>query len=164
MGEASVGRREQRSWAGPLTGLPNAPGNTLAWITAGAPSTSTTVGADGEVFPVLGGGTIGVNSSMCRPSTAKVALSPTSLRGGQRPRLWSRSTVRLHVACSCDWRRRWRPSSALHDRARLFPATNAPAREAKLAVRTLAGKLLAYADVSDSGKARLFTAKGCTRE
>ena len=149
-------------WAGPLTGLPNAPGNTLAWITAGAPSTSTTVGADGEVFPVLGGGTIGVNSSMCRPSTAKVALSPTSLRGGRRPRLWSRSTVRLHVACSCDCRRGGGPRRS--DRARLFLATNAPAREAKLAVRTLAGKLLAYADVSDSGKARLFTAKGCTRE
>ncbi len=69
-------------WAGPLTGLPNAPSNTLAWITAGAPSASTTVGGDGEVFPVLGGGTIGVNSSMCRPSKAKVALSPSGLRGG----------------------------------------------------------------------------------
>ena len=151
-------------WAGPLTGLPNAPGNTLAWITAGAPSTSTTVGADGEVFPVLGGGTIGVNSSMCRPSTAKVALSPTSLRGG------AASTVVVALDCAAPRRLlvRFRASvegsSALRDRARLFLATNAPAREAKLAVRTLAGKLLAYADVSDSGKARLFTAKGCTRE
>ena len=151
-------------WAGPLTGLPNAPGNTLAWITAGAPSTSTTVGADGEVFPVLGGGTIGVNSSMCRPSTAKVALSPTSLRGG------AATTVVVALDCAAPRRLlvRFRASvegsSALRDRARLFLATNAPAREAKLAVRTLAGKLLAYADVSDSGKARLFTAKGCTRE
>ena len=95
-------------WAGPLTGLPNAPGNTLAWITAGAPSTSTTVGVDGEVFPVLGGGTIGVNSSMCRPSKAKVALSPSGLRGGAATTSWSLSTVRLPVACSCDSEPRWR--------------------------------------------------------
>ena len=151
-------------WAGPLTGLPNAPGNTLAWITAGAPSTSTTVGADGEVFPVLGGGTIGVNSSMCRPSTAKVALSPTGLRGG------AATTVVVALDCAAPRRLlvRFRASvegsSALRERARLFLATNARVREAKLAVRTLTGKLLAYADVSDSGKARLFTAKGCTRE
>ncbi|HEY6075959.1 MAG TPA: hypothetical protein VIV36_03905 [Gaiella sp.] len=151
-------------WAGPLTGLPNAPGNTLAWITAGAPSTSTTVGADGEVFPVLGGGTIGVNSSMCRPSTAKVALSPTGLRGG------AATTVVVALDCAAPRRLlvRFRASvegsSALRERARLFLATNARVSEAKLAVRTLTGKLLAYADVSDSGKARLFTAKGCTRE
>ena len=151
-------------WAGPLAGLPNAPGNTLAWITAGAPSASTTVGADGEVFPVLGGGTIGVNSSMCRPSKAKVALSPSGLRGG--------TATAVVVALDCAAPRRVlvrlrasvEGSSALRERARLFLATNAPAREAKLAVRTLAGRLLAYADVSDSGKARLFTAKGCTRE
>ena len=151
-------------WAGPLTGLPNAPGNTLAWITAGAPSTSTTVGADGEVFPVLGGGTIGVNSSMCRPSKARVALSPSGLRGG--------AATAVVVALDCAAPRRLlvrfrasvEGSSALRERARLFLATNAPAREAKLAVRTLTGRLLAYADVSDSGKARLFTAKGCARE
>ncbi len=55
-------------------------------------------------------------------------------------------------------------SSALRERARVFLATNAPAREAKLAVRTLTGRLLAYAEVSESGKARQFTAKGCTPE
>ena len=105
-----------------------------------------------------------MNSSMCRPSTAKVALSPTSLRGG------AATTVVVALDCAAPRRLlvRFRASvegsSALRDRARLFLATNAPAREAKLAVRTLAGKLLAYADVSDSGKARLFTAKGCTRE
>ena len=37
-----------------------------------------------------------------------------------------------------------------------------PVREAKLAVRTLAGKPLVYADLRESGKARLFTAKGCS--
>jgi len=151
-------------WAGPLTGLPNAPGNTLAWITAGAPSASTTVGADGEVFPVLGGGTVGVNSSMCQPSKAKVALSPSGLRGG------AASAVVVALDCAAPRRLLVRfkasveGSSVLRERARLFLATNAPAREAKLAVRTLTGRLLAYADVSDSGKARLFTAKGCARE
>lgn len=151
-------------WAGPVTGLPNAPSNTLAWITAGAPSASTTVGGDGEVFPVLGGGTIGVNSSMCRPSRAKVALSPSGLRG--------RTVTATVSAVECASPRRLlvrlrasvEGSSTLRERARIFLATNAPAREAKLAVRTLGGKLLAYADVSESGKARQFTATGCTPE
>ena len=50
---------------------------------------------------------------------------------------------------------------ALRERARIFVATNTSAREAKIAVRAPSGKLVSYADVSKSGRARLFTAKGC---
>jgi hypothetical protein len=52
-------------------------------------------------------------------------------------------------------------SAALRERAQLFLAANAPARDAKLVVSTPAGSPLVYADVSDSGKARLFTARSC---
>jgi hypothetical protein len=57
-----------------------------------------------------------------------------------------------------------RGSTALRDRAHIFLATNAAATQAKLAVRTAAGKPVAYADVADSGTTRIFTAKGCTSE
>jgi len=148
-------------WAGPLTGLPNAPNNTLAWITAGRPTASTTVGGNSEVFPVLGGGTIGVNKDVCTPSSAKVPLTSAGLRGGAVSPEWVAldcpvgKRVLVHIRASVDG------SSALRERARIFLATNAPATQAKLAVRTPTGRLVSYADVSASGKARLFTAQGC---
>jgi hypothetical protein len=148
-------------WAGPLTGLPNAPNNTLVWITAGTPTAETMVGGNSEVFPVLGGGTIGVNNDMCSPSTAKVPLSSVGLRGGAVPPDWTARDcpvgrrVLVHIRASVDG------STALRERARIFVATNAPATQAKLAVRTPTGKPVSYADVAASGKARLFTAKGC---
>jgi hypothetical protein len=148
-------------WAGPLTGLPNAPNNTLAWITAGVPSSGTTVGGNSEVFPVLGGGTIGVNKDVCTPSSARVPLTSAGLRGGAVSPDWVAldcpvgKRVLVHLRASVDG------SGALRDRARIFLATNAPATQAKLAVRTPTGKPVSFADVSANGKARLFTAKGC---
>jgi hypothetical protein len=151
-------------WAGPLTGLPNAPPNSLAWITAGSPTASTTVGNEYDAFPVLGGGTLGINRSLCSPTTARVSFSSSGLIGGAVPR----ETVNVDCAAPRRLLVRFRATvdgtDALRERARVFLATNAPAHEAKLAVRTLAGKLLAYSEVAQSGKARLFTAKGCTRE
>jgi hypothetical protein len=150
-------------WAGPLTGLPNAPNNSLAWITAGKPTAETTVGGEAEVFPVLGGGTIGANKSACKPSSAKVALSSAGLQGGAVSPTWvavdcvAPKRVLVRIRATVDG------VDALRDRARIFLATNAPARQAALAVRTVAGKPLTYADVAQSGKARLFTTKGCSR-
>ena len=151
-------------WAAPMTGLPSAPGYSLAWITAGVPSATTTVGGNGEVFNVRGGGTIGVNASVCRPSSAKVALSSAGLGGGAVSKSWvaidcivSRRVL-VRVRATVDG------TTALRERARIFVATNAPAREAELAVTTPAGKLLSYAQVKRTGAARLFTAKGCMQE
>ncbi len=151
-------------WAAPVTGLPSAPSYSLAWITAGVPSEATTVGGNGEVFSVRGGGTIGVNASQCHPSSAKVALSGAGLRAAAVSKSW------LAIDCIVSRRVLVRIRAtvdgvdALRERARIFVATNAPAREAKLAVRTPAGRPLSYAEVAQNGTARLFTAKGCTRE
>jgi len=150
-------------WAGPVTGLPNAPSNSLAWITAGTPTAGTTVGGDSEVFPVLGGGTIGVNGSMCTRSSAAVPLTTRGLRGGAVSPDWLAvdcavsKRVLVHIRASVQG------TDALRERARIFLATNAPATQAKMAVRTPAGRLLAYADVAQSGRTRLFTASGCQR-
>ena len=102
-----------------------------------------------------------MNGSVCRPSSAKVPLTSAGLRGGAVTPDWVAldcavgKRVLVHVHASVDG------SSALRERARIFLATNAPATQAKLAVRTPAGRAISYADVSASGKTRLFTAKGC---
>jgi hypothetical protein len=148
-------------WAAPVTGLPSAPSYSLAWITAGVPSDDTTVGGNGEVFSVRGGGTIGVNGNVCSPASAKVPLTSAGLHGGAVSPDWVAldcpvgKRVLVHIRASVEG------SSALRERARIFLATNAPATQAKLAVRTPSGRPLSYADVSATGKARLFTAKGC---
>jgi hypothetical protein len=52
--------------------------------------------------------------------------------------------------------------ASLHGRE--FESVHVPVREAKLAVRTVGGKPMTYATVSQSGNATLFTAKGCVPE
>lgn len=151
-------------WAGTLLGSPFARENSLAWITAGSPTASTTADNEGEMFPIQTGGTIGVNSKLCRPSRAAVPLRRTGLRGGAvgvrgkafdcpSPR---RVLVRVRATTLAP--------ASFNRRGHVFLATNAVARRGELAVRTPAGKLLAYAAVDGSGTSRLFTAKGCGQE
>jgi len=150
------------SQAGSRTGLLDfAPASSLAWVTAGAPSETTTAGDEFQRFPVSAGGTLGVNRSLCKPSSARVALTTV--------RLLRRTLESGSETFDCDAPRRVlvrfratvRASGSLRGRARIFLATSAPVRDAMLAVRTPAGKLLSYADVTESGKARLFTARTC---
>jgi len=150
---------------GGFQGLPAAPSNTLVWMTAGTPSPTTTAGSKSwETFPVAGGGTLGFNGELCEPSRAFVPLTSAPLSGG------AAASSGIEVDCAAPrqvvvrFRATFRSTARLGERARIFRATNAPVRDAKLAVRTATGKPLVYADVSESGTARLFTAKGCTRE
>ena len=170
---AHSGRRGGSQWAalpyavvatGPVARTPGvdaASANSLVWITAGTPSRFTTVDDQWLSFTVHNGGTLGVNRAQCDPVGARVPLSSAGLRGG---------AVGLRTeAFDCDVARRLlvrvrasvSGSAALRERAQLFLAANAPARDAKLVVSTPAGSPLVYADVSDSGKARLFTARSC---
>jgi hypothetical protein len=55
-------------------------------------------------------------------------------------------------------------SASLTKRGAMLVATSTVVRHGELAVRTPAGQLLAYAEVTTSGRSTLFTAKGCTRE
>jgi hypothetical protein len=43
----------------------------------------------------------------------------------------------------------------------MFLRTTLPVAKGEVAVRTQSGKLLAYGDVLESGRARLFVAEGC---
>ena len=139
------------------------PGSALTWITAGSPSPQTTVDDAYDAFSVRAGGTLGRNTELCRPAKAPVALSRVGLRGG--------TVQRATRTVECDAKRvlvRLRAttvgSAALHERGRIFVATSSPVVRAELAVRTPAGKLLAYAAVDESGTSKLFTAKGCRQE
>lgn len=173
---AHSGRRSGSQWAklpyavvasggvARTPGVDSPPANSLAWITAGTPSRTTMIDDEWLVFTVRAGGTLGINRAQCDPADARVPLSTAGLRGG--------SVGSFNEALECDAPRRVfvrfratvRSSAALRQRAQLFLATNAPTRDAKLAVRTPAGKLLVYGDVVESGTARLFTAKECAPE
>ena len=147
----------------PDTSIP--PVSSLAWISAGVPSPGTTIDETYDAFSAQSGGTLGRNTELCRPTTERVALSRAGLRGGDvgrqartvdcdAPR---RVLVRLRATAA--------GSAALRERGRIFVATSTPIVRAELAVRTPAGKLLVYATVDQSGRARQYVAaRGCEVE
>jgi hypothetical protein len=134
--------------------------NSLAWITAGQPSSTTTMDLEWRTLPVRSSGTLGLRSSACKQTSAKVPLTSRGLRGGVAPKIGQRLT--------CDGPRRvlvrvratLRPPGTV-TAARGFLRTQATVRAAELAVRTPAGKQLIYATVAESGQAHLFTAPTC---
>jgi hypothetical protein len=95
------------------------------------------------------------------------ARLPLSARG-----LVKRTVSIQAVAHDCDvpWRVLVRVraivdgEAALRNRGTVFRATNAPGRHAQLAVGTPAGRPLAFAEVDDTGRARLFTSRTCTAD
>jgi hypothetical protein len=136
--------------------------NDLAWMTAGRPGATARIIDDpfaGFTYPVRVWGTLAVNRKLCRPSSARVPLARKGLSGGSADPLGDtldcaaprRVLVRLRAIAS---------SSALKQH-RQFLRTTEPVREARLAMRTESGRPLVYAEVFESGKARLFTAQGC---
>jgi hypothetical protein len=137
-------------------------GNLLAWVSSGKPTRTTTVDQEFWTFDVRTFGTVGVSGKACNPTRAPVALTAANLRGG--------AATPLGEELECDVPRRVlvRIRATLTSRAVLrgtqFESVHVPVREAKLAVRTASGRPLAFATVSESGKATLFTAKGCRPE
>jgi hypothetical protein len=152
------------AWTGSL-GQGTAPQSSLLWITAGTPAATTMAGDGYDSFPVATGGTLGVNASLCRRSTERVSLTFGELQGGRV------GTKTRSVDCAAPRtvlvrvRATTRARLVLRPRARVFAVTDARIREARLAVRTPNGKLLAYAAVDESGGSRQYTARpGCAPE
>ena len=159
-GSRSSGSWTKLAYAGLRAGVfSGGTGNLLAWISAGKPTKTTTVDQEFWTFDVRTFGTVGIRGNLCNPTNAAVPLTPAGLRGGP--------AAPLGDELKCDVPRRVlvRLRAVLPSRASLhgteFESVHAPVREAKLAVRTLSGKPLSYATVSQSGKATLFTARGC---
>jgi hypothetical protein len=165
---AHPGARASGSWtklayAGLRAGVfSGGTGNLLAWISAGKPTKTTTVDQEFWTFDVKTFGTIGVNGRNCNPTKASVPFSAAGLRGGGAAALGS------ELKCDVPRRVLVRIRAVLSSRASLrgreFESVHVPVTEAKLAARTLAGKPLTHASVSQTGKATLFTAKGCVAE
>jgi hypothetical protein len=134
--------------------------NSFAWVTAGRPSGITTMEAEWRKVPVRSAGTLGLNASICKPSRARVSLSTSGLRGAVAGPIPDR------VFCEGSRRVVVRVRATLEGPARLTASrgvlrTQATVRDAQIGVETAKGTKLVYADVRDTGRARLFTARSC---
>jgi hypothetical protein len=158
------GKWAKLSFAGLRTGVFGGPGgNLVAWITAGKPTATTMIDNEYDTFDVKTFGTIGVRRELCRRTSTPVPLTGSGLRGGVAAQLGDefdcfapkQVVVRVRAVLVTPGTLRRGPQ---------YQTAHVAVREAKLAVRTPKGKPLAYADVQESGKARLFVAPGCTRQ
>jgi hypothetical protein len=148
---------------GALSGNQSASPNSLAWITAGSPAADTTVDSEYETFPVRVSGTLGIRRGQCKATRARVPLSRAGLRGGPMTALGEELDCVAPRRVLLRVRARLQSQGNLKQR-QLFLATNVPLLDAKLTVRTLAGKPLVYAEVFQSGRTPLYTARGCVRD
>jgi len=136
-------------------------GNMLAWVTAGKPDATTTIDNEFETFDVKTFGTLGVRREPCRRSTASVPLTSSGMTGGVAAQLGDEAECFTPRLVLVRFRAVLVAQGSLR-RGPVFRTAHVAAREAKLAVRTPTGKRLVYADVTESGRARLFTARSCT--
>ena len=135
-------------------------GDALAWITAGRPSTDTTADWGFRTAQVSRWGTLSVSRVACRKVDAKVPLSRVGLEGG------AVSPFGEKLDCPAPRRVLVRVRAIATAKADLrargaFLSTNVPMKSGRLVVTTEKGKRIMYADVVESGKARLFTATEC---
>lgn len=150
--------------SGTLGGL-NASGldNSLAWVTAGRPSATSTF-LEGnplsELYQVRRFGTLGINAARCRASRAPVRLTHDGLLGG------ALGPFEEGYECAVPKRVLLRVHGLLRSAPRLtgfrsFLRTTLPVAKGEITVRSESGRLLAYGDVLESGRARLFVVEGC---
>lgn len=140
--------------------------DSLAWVSAAKPAHATDLLDVGDArihTPAQQYGTLALNTRECRPSKATVPLSAKGLRDAapgplgevfdcRAPR---RVLVRVRTVAA---------SRPLLYRERYFTKTKTAFRESYVAVRTEAGKQLAFAAAFENGKARLSTTVSCVAD
>lgn len=112
---------------------------------------------------------VSVDARPCKPSSARVSLSRRGLNGGQASQFQnsdeyecpapSRILVRMRADFESPVGFR---AQSLYQGRYYSTASAVPARRAAFVVTTLTAKPLAYATVSETGTATLFTAPSCT--
>lgn len=123
---------------------------TLAGVTAGWPPPR----------PLVAGG-LGLDDRLCAPTRSRVALTSRRLTGGEVGALGDeyrcvvpkRFLMRVHVA--------FRAPVELTRRQRFVSAHGRIVR-GRIAVATTSGAPLAYLEVVEAGRVRLFTSKACS--
>jgi hypothetical protein len=131
--------------------IPSKPGYrpTLAGATAGWPPPK----------PLTSGG-LGFEGRRCKTTRTRVAFSRQGLTGGRAAQLGDELQCVVPKSLLVRVRAVFREPVDLAVVNRSYSAVGR-IEQGQVAVRTTDGKPLVYADVSDSGRARLFTAKGC---
>lgn len=163
---AHAGSRTGKQWAKmPYVGVRAghatiSTGNLLGWATAGRPSASSTMDLDFWTFGGLG--TVGVRRTLCRATSTRVPLSASGLRGGPAPA--SGSALKCETPRRVLLRIRAQLTAPAVLRGAEFSSVHVPTRSAQVALRTTTGRQLAYGEVSETGKVRLHTARGCVRQ
>lgn len=138
------------------------------FVAAGAPIPSPEPGATVAPFAQRWAA---IDAAACNAANERVSLSARGFSGGAASQLQnsdeyecaapSRILIRVRAEFRAPVTFRTQP---LYSR-RYFTTTSAtPATRAAFAVATPTGKPIAYATVSETGKATLFTAKGCIPE
>lgn len=134
--------------------------SSLAWITAGRATAHTQIGEYFYPVYVVAEGTVAVSSRNCRLTSRPIPLSTAGLQGGPPGQLGEVLDCPVGKQVLVRVRARLASRAELRQ-SRGFLRTTAPVTEASLVVRTLKGKPLMYAEVVQSGKARLLTAPSC---
>lgn len=148
---------------GALSGNQAVSTNALAWMTAGKPDAETTVDSDFWTFAPRGSGTLGYNRTRCSPIRRQVLLARSGLNGGPAGALGEERDCTTPTRVLVRLRARLQSKGSLQKRGD-FVSTGVTVLDAKMSVRSLTGKPLIYAEVFQSGKAPLFTARGCLRD
>lgn len=132
---------------------------TIAFVTAGRPTSATTIDQEFRRSSALQPGRIAINTRACRPTSRKVPLTRAGLQGGVA------SLFGDELDCEVPRRVLLRVRAVLtrpdgFERIRRFERLSAPVREAQLTARTERGRGIMFAQVSDSGRTTVHTATG----
>ncbi len=135
----------------PIPGKPNSR-PTVAGITAGWPPPAA----------LQSGGGLGFANKECRPASARVGFSRRGLLGFPASELGDEYTCRVQRTLLVRVRAEFRSPAALEiSTDRTYRSAIGRVESGQIAVRSLAGKPIVFADVSDSGRARIFTGANC---
>jgi hypothetical protein len=112
--------------------------------------------------PLATGG-MGFSAKLCKAAPGPVPLTARGLIGGAAGQFGDQYKCLLSGPVLIRVRAEFRiPTTLKIDRLRTWYSASSRIDRAQIAVRTTSGRALAYGEVLDSGKARLFTSRRCT--
>jgi hypothetical protein len=135
----------------------------LAFVTAGRPAKGATLEQDWRRSQAAAAGTLAINLRACKAAPRRIAFGREGLRGGALSQLGAELDCEVPRRVVIRARAVLTTPGALR-RQHGFHRLTIPIREARLTVRTEQGRLFMDAQVFESGKTTLHTAKGCIRE